>query len=114
MHVAQTETPTMDATVFFEPGERPPLKKGQDQQATKVAVRSTGSSASVSSPSPRLLPTDALEMAMYAFGDLLTAEAWMNADQQRLCCSPAQACRSPDGLEEVLRLLYAIANGTEP
>lgn len=113
MHVAQTQSPIMDATVFLEPAERTLLQNGRDQ-APVAAVRNTGSPPSVTHLPPRLLPKDALEMAMYTFGDLLTAEAWMNADQQRLCCSPAQACRSQDGLEEVLQLLYAIANGTEP
>lgn len=58
---------------------------------------------------------DALELSMYVFGDLPTAEAWMQAGHASLGGgSPEWACQQPGGLDQVLRLLCAIANGTEP
>lgn len=59
-------------------------------------------------------PRSALEVAMYTFGDLSTAEAWMREPHAHLIGSPEHACRHAAGLERVLQLLSAIANGTEP
>jgi autotransporter-associated beta strand protein len=58
--------------------------------------------------------TGTVELAMYVFGDLLTAEAWMHERNVFFAATPAQVCERPGGLDAVLRLLYAIANGTEP
>jgi hypothetical protein len=100
MHATQTES-SADGTALLE---------SEDD-----AVHSSDSLSSSTPPSSRLLSTtDALELAMYTFGDLSTAQAWMQAPQGHLCGSPDQACRHPGGLDSVLQLLYAIAGGTEP
>lgn len=56
-----------------------------------------------------------LEFAMYTFGDLDTAEAWMQEPHEHLGGSPERVCqRSLEGMQSVVRLLHAIASGTEP
>ncbi len=99
-HATQTES-SADGTALLEPEDD--------------AVHPSDSLASPAPPLSRLLSTtDALELAMYTFGDLATAQAWMQEPQAHLCGSPAQLCRHPGGLDSVLQLLYAIAGGTEP
>lgn len=57
---------------------------------------------------------DLLELTMYTFGDLPTAEAWMEEPNAWLGETPARAWAQPGGLERVRQLLQAIAHGTEP
>lgn len=100
MHAAQTES-NADGIALLEPEDD--------------AVHPSDFLSSSAPPSSRLLSTtDALELAMYTFGDLATAQAWMQEPQAHLGGSPVQVCRHPGGLDRVLQLLYAIAGGTEP
>lgn len=85
-------------------------QKGVSGPVARDAEPSTGSPF----PSRLLKTTDALELAMYTFGDFSTAEAWMQEPQVHLCGSPVQVCLRPGGQDQVLQLLYAIAGGTEP
>lgn len=84
------------------------------------AVRGSRRSAVAASPSPVTMPAvqakppHVLELAMHAFGDLMTAEAWLNEPHARLGGTPMQQCQLPAGQERVLQLLCAISSGTEP
>lgn len=114
MHAAQTESGA-DATVLMEPDDpSEPGTAADHPVALGMTRRSDGLTPTVFAPSRLLNTTDVLELAMYTFGDLSTAQAWMQEPQANLGGSPAQMCRQPDGAERVLQLLYAIASGTEP
>jgi len=64
---------------------------------------------------PGPLDLGVLELAMYTFGDLDTAEAWMRDPHEHLGGTPERVCRrSVEGMQSVVRLLHAIASGTEP
>lgn len=72
------------------------------------------SNSPITAPSILLKPTHVLEVAMHAFGDLSTAEAWLNEPHARLGGTPTQQCQLPGGQDRVLQLLCAISGGTEP
>lgn len=107
-HAAQRGSP-VGASALLEP-EAGHGQKGVSSPLARDAEPGKGSPF----PSRLLKTSDALELAMYTFGDFSTAEAWMQEPQERLCGSPAQACLKPGGQDQVLQLLFAIAGGTEP
>lgn len=114
MHAAQTDS-SADTTALLESDDQPGPNGSVDLPATLDTTRSPGPSAPSSLSSSRLLnTTNVLELAMYTFGDLSTAQAWMQAPQAHLRGHPAQMCLHPGGENSVLQLLYAIASGTEP